>query len=129
MEEADILGDRIAVMAHGKLKCIGTSLHLKNKFGLGYRLNLSTKAQHHEVVKQEVTKRLSGAELIAETGVNVIYGIPTNELGKIIPFFKWIEEHQKDSDFGITDWGMSQTTLEEVFLKVTTSDEGKQIVH
>ena len=29
MEEADVLGDRIAVMSHGKIQAYGTSLSLK----------------------------------------------------------------------------------------------------
>lgn len=33
MEEADLLGDRIAIMADGELQCCGTSLFLKKKFG------------------------------------------------------------------------------------------------
>ena len=33
MEEADALGDKIAVMHHGRLRAVGTSLFLKNKFG------------------------------------------------------------------------------------------------
>jgi len=41
MEEADILGDRIAVMAHGSLRVVGSSLYLKNRFGLGYHLSVS----------------------------------------------------------------------------------------
>jgi ABC-type multidrug transport system ATPase subunit len=41
MEEADILGDRIAIMARGKLRCIGTSLRLKQRFGSGYTLSVS----------------------------------------------------------------------------------------
>merc|ERR1711879_1139149 len=36
MEEADILGDRIAIMSKGKLKVLGTSVELKNSFGVGY---------------------------------------------------------------------------------------------
>ncbi|CAI5957490.1 unnamed protein product [Closterium sp. NIES-64] len=36
MEEADILGDRIAIMAKGRMRCIGTSIHLKNRFGAGF---------------------------------------------------------------------------------------------
>lgn len=35
MEEADILGDRIAIVAKGKLRCIGTSIRLKSRFGTG----------------------------------------------------------------------------------------------
>jgi ABC-type multidrug transport system ATPase subunit len=37
MEEADALSDRIAVMGKGELKCIGSSLYLKNTFSNGYR--------------------------------------------------------------------------------------------
>lgn len=38
MDEADVLGDRIGIMANGQLKCLGSSLFLKNKFGGGYKL-------------------------------------------------------------------------------------------
>ena len=33
MEEADILGDRIAIMARGEVQCYGTSLFLKKRLG------------------------------------------------------------------------------------------------
>ena len=33
MDEADLLGDRIAIMAEGVVRCAGSSLFLKNKFG------------------------------------------------------------------------------------------------
>ena len=32
MDEADFLGDRIAIMGEGVLKCCGSSVFLKNKF-------------------------------------------------------------------------------------------------
>jgi ATP-binding cassette subfamily A (ABC1) protein 3 len=38
MDEADILGDRIGIMASGKLTALGTSIFLKSKFGVGYNL-------------------------------------------------------------------------------------------
>ena len=40
MEEADILGDRIGIMARGQLCCLGSGLHLKQKYGSGYRLSV-----------------------------------------------------------------------------------------
>ncbi|KPP71608.1 hypothetical protein Z043_109458 [Scleropages formosus] len=40
MDEADILGDRIAIISHGKLCCCGSSLFLKKCFGSGYYLTL-----------------------------------------------------------------------------------------
>lgn len=33
MDEADLLGDRIAIMADGQIKCCGSSLFLKKKYG------------------------------------------------------------------------------------------------
>jgi hypothetical protein len=33
MDEADVLGDRIAIMAEGVVKCCGTSLFLKKLYG------------------------------------------------------------------------------------------------
>ena len=38
MDEADILADRKAIISKGSLRCYGTSLFLKNRFGLGYHL-------------------------------------------------------------------------------------------
>ena len=40
MDEADVLGDRIAIMSKGKLKCCGSSLFLKKKYGLGNLLEI-----------------------------------------------------------------------------------------
>lgn len=40
MDEADILGDRIAIISNGQMKCVGSSLFLKNTFGEGYNLYL-----------------------------------------------------------------------------------------
>ena len=34
MDEADYLGDRIAIMAAGKVVCSGTSLFLKKRYGM-----------------------------------------------------------------------------------------------
>jgi hypothetical protein len=32
MDEADLLGDRIAIMADGEVKCCGSSMFLKSKW-------------------------------------------------------------------------------------------------
>ena len=42
MDEADVLGDRIAIMASGRLQCVGSSLFLKKKYGVGYQLTVVT---------------------------------------------------------------------------------------
>ncbi|GAX80779.1 hypothetical protein CEUSTIGMA_g8215.t1 [Chlamydomonas eustigma] len=48
MEEADVLGDRIGILASGRLRCLGTSLHLKNRFGSGYQLRLTLACQQQQ---------------------------------------------------------------------------------
>lgn len=40
MDEADYLGDRIAIMGEGKIRCCGSNLFLKQKFGGGYKLQI-----------------------------------------------------------------------------------------
>nr|CAD7269391.1 unnamed protein product [Timema shepardi] len=43
MDEADLLGDRIAIMAGGGLQCCGSSFFLKKRFGAGYKLVIVNK--------------------------------------------------------------------------------------
>ena len=38
MDEADVLGDRIAIISQGQLQCCGSSLFLKARYGSGYYL-------------------------------------------------------------------------------------------
>lgn len=40
MEEADLLGDRVAIISQGRLCCCGSSLFLKTRLGTGYYLTL-----------------------------------------------------------------------------------------
>jgi ABC-type multidrug transport system ATPase subunit len=52
MEEADILGDTIGIMAKGRLRCIGNSVHLKSKFGAGYEITVMAPTASLPEVKQ-----------------------------------------------------------------------------
>ena len=40
MDEADILGDRIGIMTQGQMTCLGSSMFLKSRFGVGYVMTL-----------------------------------------------------------------------------------------
>ena len=44
MDEADVLGDRIAIISNGRLIAHGTSYFLKQKFGKGYYLTFAKKS-------------------------------------------------------------------------------------
>jgi len=52
MEEADVLGDEIAIMDKGRIRAQGTSLFLKNRFGAGYELDLLYEAGEKDVVRR-----------------------------------------------------------------------------
>jgi ABC-type multidrug transport system ATPase subunit len=41
MEEADTLCTRISIMKRGRMRATGTQLHLKNRFGSGYKLSIN----------------------------------------------------------------------------------------
>ena len=45
MDEADVLGDRIGIMAAGKILCLGTSLFLKDRYGAGFKLTIVKKSK------------------------------------------------------------------------------------
>ena len=62
MEEADVLADRVGIMAKGELQCLGLSSELKSRYGEGYTFQLTTPfktLESYEKVKEFVTTHLS----------------------------------------------------------------------
>ncbi|CAN0324899.1 unnamed protein product, partial [Hapterophycus canaliculatus] len=49
MEECEALCQRIGIMVGGRLRCLGTSQHLKTRFGKGFQLEARVKAIQHGV--------------------------------------------------------------------------------
>lgn len=130
MEEADILGDRVAIMARGKLRCIGTPIHLKTKFGAGYLVNVSVRRedglqQSGEAAREEVrragVKRFFEEQLqIVPTDENkayITFTIPREKEAQLPGFFKLLEDGK--AQLGISDLQLGLTTLEEVFLTIS----------
>ena len=58
MDEADILGDRIAIMAEGNLRCCGSSTFLKNEYGIGYSLTVVTHDGQTAVGAKDIVKSI-----------------------------------------------------------------------
>lgn len=48
MEECEALCPRIGIMATGRLRCLGSAQHLKNKFGQGYQVELKVRLVDRE---------------------------------------------------------------------------------
>ena len=116
LEEADILSDRIAIMSFGRFRCIGSSLHLKGRYGDGYRINLVVLPEDVHPLKQFVSQYLPNSELLSESAGNLTFKISLEHVSELSTLCQKIEEKQGPK---ITDWGISHTTLEDVFLRVT----------
>jgi len=124
MEEADALGDKIAIMASGNLKCIGTSLHLKNQYGGGYRINVVVDEDFATTTKARVSDLLPGIQVVTENAGNIVFSLPENyEEQQLTTMFEYL----KNPEANVKYWGVSNTTLEDVFLKVTRQDHIDQL--
>ena len=53
MVEADVLSDRIGIMAKGMLRCIGTSIVLKSRFGSGYAAKVTFPKSLYNILSRE----------------------------------------------------------------------------
>lgn len=135
MDEADDLGDRIAIMANGSLKCCGSSLFLKHHYGVGYTLTLVKSAPTASIAGDIVHRHVPSATCISEVGTEISFRLPMASSPAFERMFREIEgcmkkpvssmeangSSDKDSH-GIESYGISVTTLEEVFLRVAGCD-------
>uniref|UniRef100_A0A7N6A7H1 P-type phospholipid transporter n=1 Tax=Anabas testudineus TaxID=64144 RepID=A0A7N6A7H1_ANATE len=148
MDEADILGDRIAIISHGKLCCVGSSLFLKTQLGTGYYLTLvkrdydltlqSCRNSASTSVSLVTNERLNSvwlygtlyplvlvqedshvpeARLVEDLGHELTYVLPYQSAkdGAFVELFHELDDRL--TDLGISSYGISDTTLEEVLTK------------
>ncbi|XP_076791655.1 ATP-binding cassette sub-family A member 9 isoform X2 [Arvicanthis niloticus] len=124
MDEADILADRKVFISNGRLRCAGSSLFLKKKWGIGYHLSLHlNETCDPESITSLVRKHIPDAKLTAQNEERLVYILPLERTNKF-PDLYW--DLDRCSNQGIEDYGVSMTTLNEVFLKLegkTMADE------
>ncbi|XP_065066088.1 cholesterol transporter ABCA5-like [Rhopilema esculentum] len=132
MDEADILADYKAVLSKGKLRCAGSSLYLKSRFGVGYYLSMVTEEDaDRDKIVDLVTGKVSGAEMSRVHGKELNFRLPMKSVDQFPDLFASLEEANPTnepcsaSNIGVTSYGVSMTTLEEVFLKL--DDDENQI--
>lgn len=126
MEEAEALSSRMAIQVKGSLRCLGTTMHIKQKYGTGYQLELFL-AQGFSVgegfaTKQEeleafVQQKISAKSFLLEGHAErFLYQLPPRgeslQLGRV---FQAMEAEK--NRLGITDYSLSQPSLEQVFLR------------
>ncbi|XP_046440757.1 ABC-type organic anion transporter ABCA8-like [Daphnia pulex] len=123
MDEADLLADRKAIVSKGKLRCMGSSLFLKNRFGLGYHLTfvLNESFRDTEAIRKVVESFVASAKLNRHYGRELSYVLPRQHVSSFPPLFSKLESLVNGGEasvMGFNSYGVSMTTLEEVFLKL-----------
>ena len=127
MEEADALCDRLAIMARGKLRCLGKAAELKLRFGSGFTftVTINTSAMsggdiqaRQQEMHQYVMSMFPSASLLSEP----IAGTSQYEINRkdviLSDVFTNMEDETVIQKYNITDWAITETTLDECFLKV-----------
>ncbi|CAG2181208.1 unnamed protein product, partial [Oppiella nova] len=80
MEEADVLGDRIAIMSQGKVICCGTSVFLKRAYAGGYHLRIAKSDEFKtDTFKPFIQKFLPNVSLENETANEIRFGIDSDD--------------------------------------------------
>ena len=120
LDEAEYLGDRIGIMSEGKYLCSGTSSFLKSKYPCGFNINLLINSSvFNEEYKSQLFNGIKEFDPNAEIKVasKGIFSINIQSNNQHIPeIFDYIEE--KKNQYGIADYTVSSTSLEDVFLKI-----------
>ncbi len=117
MEEADVLGDRIGIMASGRIRAVGGSLALKKQYGSGYKISIITEPTMQTAVKQIIKNNMPSARLEDDAAGSLIYCFPESDLVNVSSVVKKLCEERT-----VKEWGISQTSLEQVFLGLVRND-------
>uniref|UniRef100_A0A8D3DFC4 ATP-binding cassette, sub-family A (ABC1), member 4b n=1 Tax=Scophthalmus maximus TaxID=52904 RepID=A0A8D3DFC4_SCOMX len=145
MDEADLLSDRIAILSKGQLHCCGSPLFLKNCFGVGFYLTLVRRMK--DLRKKEndcdcasdcscscsiwdidnitglIHHHVPDAKLIEMIGQELTYLLPNKGFKHRAYASLFRELEDTLTDMGLSSFGISDTSLEEIFIKVTADGE------
>lgn len=137
MEEADALGDRVAIMAGGQLQAVGDPLALKSRYGQGYRLSLVLRDSNDDTfgsVSDRVTELVPGCILSLRDASSVVFTVPfasALQQGCMPALLDWCDaegskEPAVDADQVqgppaglVREYGVSGPSLESVFIRVS----------
>ncbi|CAG7727472.1 unnamed protein product [Allacma fusca] len=125
MEEADLLGDRIIIIANGQVVCNGSSLYLKSKFGAAYNLVIVKKeGACSERIKSRISEIIPLVKFNLDVGAEISCALPVTEIDSFPIIFEELE--RQSDELGIGTYGVGSTTMEEIFVRVTSSGTGSR---
>mmetsp|Transcript_34717 Transcript_34717/g.64808 ORF Transcript_34717/g.64808 Transcript_34717/m.64808 type:complete len:218 (+) Transcript_34717:4323-4976(+) len=112
MEECEAICTRIGIMVGGKLKCLGSSQHLKHKFGASYEINIRCP----EVTREKCLLRLQKEfeNVMIEEQHHTYFRLKVDHGVDLSSAFGILEAMKANQD--IFEYSMSQSTLEQIFI-------------
>jgi len=121
MEEADFLGDTIAIMKKGKLHCLGTPVRLKNRYGTGMRITVNVPKNGVDSVTAFFRTKLPEVDVGPYNYGYITYSMPNEFRTRMAPFLAELEKVALS--MGITDVQLESSSLEAVFLRIAGAGE------
>ncbi|XP_058110844.1 ABC transporter A family member 7 [Magnolia sinica] len=115
MEEAEVLCDRLGIFVDGSLQCVGNPKELKGRYGGSYVFTMTTSSNQEEEVANLVLRLSPNANRIYHISGTQKFELPKQEV-RIADVFQAVENAKRK--FTIHAWGLADTTLEDVFIKV-----------
>ncbi|RMZ55080.1 hypothetical protein APUTEX25_005706, partial [Auxenochlorella protothecoides] len=120
MEEAEALCDRLGIFVGGRLSCLGDPKDLTARFG-GYLSFTITTPPHQEAAAAAVVRSISpSARPVYALGGTQKFELQLQETS-VDAVFATMEEIKLKGVLDVIDWGVSNATLEEVFIKLCSS--------
>ncbi|KAL4429304.1 hypothetical protein ABPG74_002290 [Tetrahymena malaccensis] len=122
MDEADYLGDRIGIISDGNLKCVGSSIFLKTKYGKGYNFTFvkNENTSPSEPLIKFMKDNMPESDLISDVSAEIAFQVPLKNISLFRNFFSLLE--QQKQQLHVRSYGISITTLEQVFLSVASEN-------
>jgi len=115
MEEAETLCDRLCIMVDGSLQCIGTPKELIARYGGYYVLTMTTLPEFEQEVENLVLKISPSARKVYNLSGTQKYELLKQDV-RIADVFMAVESFKKRVE--VQAWGLTDTTMEDVFVKV-----------
>lgn len=110
-------------MAEGRLKCCGSSFFLKKHFGAGYHLICVKEDEcNSDEVTELLKKYLPNISISTDVGAELSYHLPDDDTSFFEQMFNDLESNLQS--LHLSSFGVSLTTLEDVFHRMNTDNIG-----
>ena len=89
MDEADILADRKMIISNGRIRCLGSSVYLKNHFSMKYLLNIESKMKYRDEIERIIMNYIPDATYSDSDSHSITYNANNNGKDDQINCFTW----------------------------------------